>query len=152
MIIDTLQNAYLYHGLGAQFIKAFQYLANTDFSKVAKGKYEIDGTSVFAIVNEYDTIPAAGEKMEAHKKHIDVQYIVSGEEQIGHDFLQQQAPSKVYDEEADYMLFAETPVFFSKLTTGMFGIFYPTDLHMPNIQAGKASPVKKVVIKIRING
>ena len=150
MIIDTLQNAHLYQNLGPQFVKAFQYLATTDFSKVAKGKYEIDGTNVFTIVNEYDTIPATGEKMEAHKKHIDVQYIVSGEELIGHDFLQEQEPSKAYDEEADYMLFGQPPVFFSHLKAGMFGIFYPTDLHMPNIQAGKATPVKKVVIKIRV--
>jgi YhcH/YjgK/YiaL family protein len=150
MIIDTLQNANLYHHLGPQFIKAFDYLANTDFSKVEKGKYEIDGTSVFAIVNEYDTVAAAGEKMEAHKKHIDVQYIVSGEEQIGHDFLQEQMPSKAYDAEADYMLFAEQPMFFSVLKQNMFAIFYPTDLHMPNIMNGKISPVKKIVIKIRI--
>lgn len=150
MIIDTLQNAALYHGLGPSFIKAFEYLKTTDFSKVEKGKYEIDGANVFAIVNEYDTVAASGEKMEAHKKHIDVQYIVSGTEQIGHDFLQQQVPSKAYDAEADYMLFAEQPVFFSTLQQGMFAIFYPTDLHMPNIMAGKVSPVKKVVIKIRI--
>jgi YhcH/YjgK/YiaL family protein len=151
MIIDTLQNAHLYHNLGPQFVKAFQYLSTTDFSQVPKGKYEIDGTSVFAIVNEYDTIPTSGEQMEAHKKHIDVQYIVSGEELIGHDFLQGQTPSKAYDEEADFMLFGQPPLFFSQLKQGMFGIFYPTDLHMPNILAGKTTPVKKVVIKIRIN-
>src|ERR1700755_2245584 len=115
MIIDTLQNAPLYQGLGAPFSKAFDYLANTDFSQVEKGKYEIDGTHVFAIVNEYDTVPASGQQMEAHKKHIDVQYIVSGHELIGHDFLQQQAPSKAYDDEKDFMLFAEKPAFFSTL-------------------------------------
>jgi YhcH/YjgK/YiaL family protein len=150
MIIDTLQNASLYHNLGPAFIKAFEYLASTDFSKVVKGKYEIDSTRIFAIVNEYDTVAAFSEQMEAHRKHIDVQYIVSGEELIGHDWLRQQTPSKAYDEAADYMLFGEKPSFFSRLEQGMFAIFFPTDLHMPNIMVNGASPVKKVVIKINI--
>jgi YhcH/YjgK/YiaL family protein len=150
MIIDTLKNASLYHCLGAKFIKAFEYLQQTDFTTVAKGKYEIDGMTVFAIVNEYDTIDTAGEQMESHKKYIDVQYIVSGEERIGHDFLQGQTPSQVYDEEKDFMLFGETPSFFSRLEAGMFAIFFPTDLHMPNIKVKDPLPVKKIVIKISV--
>jgi YhcH/YjgK/YiaL family protein len=150
MIIDSLQNAHLYHGLGPRFIKAFEYLAQTDFTNLPKGKYEIDGTNIFAIVNEYDTIAAAGEQMEAHKKHIDVQYIVQGQEQIGHDFLQQQVPSKAYDEESDYMLFAEKPAFFSRLQQHYFAVFFPGDLHMPNLMDGQSMKVKKVVVKIKI--
>lgn len=150
MIIDTLKNAQLYYGLGPKFVKAFEYLQQTDFSKVEKGKYEIDGTNIFAIVNEYDTISTEGEQMESHKQHIDVQYIVNGEELIGHDFLRNQTPSKAYDETADFMLFGETPTFFSKLEQGMFAIFFPTDLHMPNIRVTDPVPVKKVVIKINI--
>ena len=150
MVIDTLQNATLYYGLGAKFIKAFDYLTNTDLTSITKGKYEIDGTDIFAIVNEYDTVAASGEQMEAHKKYIDVQYIVSGEELIGHDWLRQQTPSKPYDETADFMLFGEQPSFFSKLQQGMFAIFFPTDLHMPNIMVNKASPVKKIVIKVGV--
>lgn len=150
MIIDTLKNADRYYGLGPKFVKAFEYLRQTDFSQVEKGKYEIDGTSIFAIVNEYDTIPTEGEQMESHKKYIDVQYIVSGEELIGHDFLHQQTPSKAYDEAADFMLFGETPAFFSKLEQGMFAIFFPTDLHMPNIKVKDPVQVKKVVMKISV--
>lgn len=150
MIIDTLNNASLYSALGPKFVKAFNYLRQTDFSKVEKGKYEIDGTAIFAIVNEYDTIDTAGEQMESHRKYIDMQYIVSGQELIGHDFLVAQQPSQAYDEATDFMLFAEPPVFFSKLDAGMFAIFYPTDLHMPNIRVDKPIPVKKVVIKISV--
>ncbi|MBS0028978.1 YhcH/YjgK/YiaL family protein [Chitinophaga sp. 22321] len=151
MILDTLQNAHLYYRLGVKFIKAFEYLAQTDLAGLEKGKYEIDGTNIFAIVNEYDTVDAATEQMESHKKYIDVQYIVSGSELIGHDFLQDQTPSKAYDETADYQLFAGHPVFFSRLEKGMFAIFFPGDLHMPNIQVSTPMPVKKVVIKIAVS-
>ncbi len=150
MIIDSLDNAQRYHGLGPKFVKAFDYLRQTDFSKLEKGKYEIDGTSIFAIVNEYQTVDPSGEQMESHKKYIDVQYIVQGEEQIGHDFLNGQAPSKAYDEDKDYMLFAEKPSFFSKLAQHHFAVFFPSDLHMPNLTAHTPKQVKKVVIKISV--
>ncbi|CAL1518416.1 YhcH/YjgK/YiaL family protein [Chitinophaga sp. MM2321] len=150
MIIDSLDNAHLYYRLGLKFIKAFEYLAQTDFSSLEKGRYEIDGTNIFAIVNEYETVDAATEQMEAHKKYIDIQYIVKGEELVGHDFLHQKTPSKAYSDADDYMLFAERPVFFSKLEQNSFGVFFPTDLHMPNLMADKPSMVKKVVIKISV--
>ncbi|RFM29006.1 YhcH/YjgK/YiaL family protein [Deminuibacter soli] len=151
MIIDTLEQAHLYTGLGERFVKAFAYLQQTDFTTLPKGKYAIDGDTVFAMVNEYDTVLAETEQMEAHRAHIDVQYIVQGEEYIGHDFLTTQTPSQAYDTATDFMLFAEKPAFFSVLKKGMFAVFFPTDLHMPNIQIESPAAVKKVVIKIKAN-
>ncbi|THU39188.1 DUF386 domain-containing protein [Niastella caeni] len=151
MIIDLLSNAHLYYNQGPLFRKAFEYLAQTDFSKVEKGKYELDGKNLFAIVNEYDTVAPEREQMESHKKYTDIQYIFTGAERIGHDLLQQQTPSKAYDADADYMLFAEKPSFFSILQQGMFAIFFPHDLHMPNIMIDKAAYVKKVVIKVAVS-
>ena len=151
MIIDSLSNARLYFNLGPRFKKAFEYLAHTDFSTIEKGKYELDGTQLFAIVNEYDTVDPDKEQMESHKKYIDIQYIVTGAERIGHDLLQQQTPSKAYDADADYMLFAEKPSFFSILQQGMFAIFFPHDLHLPNIMIDSPGYVKKVVIKVSVD-
>lgn len=149
MIIDTLQQQHLYKNLGPHFTKAFDYLLHNDFTQLAPGKYAIDGDDIFAMVNEYHTVPAATEQMEAHIRHTDVQYIVTGTEYIGHDFLTTQTPSQAYDADKDYMLFAEQPAFFSVLKQGMFAIFFPSDLHMPNIQVQAPAYVKKVVIKIK---
>lgn len=150
MVIDRLGNASLYFGMHTGFEKAFDWLNKTDLLLIGKGKYELDGSALFAIVNEYDSIATDGEQMESHKKYIDIQYIVAGEELIGHDLLLDQTPSKAYDAETDFMLFPDKPAFFSKLNTGMFAIFYPTDLHMPNIMVNGAAPVKKVVIKVAV--
>ena len=150
MILDTIENASKYTFLGPRFARAFAFLAATDLRSIEKGKHEIDGKEIFAIVNEYDTVDAAAEQMESHRKYIDIQYMVWGEEQIGHDFLQAQTPSKTYDPEADYMLFGEKPMFFSVLKEGMFAIFFPTDLHMPNIKIAAPISVRKVVIKISV--
>ena len=150
MIIDLLSNAQLYYNQGPLFKKAFEYLTGTDFSKVEKGKYELDGQNLFAIVNEYDTVSPDTEQMESHKKYIDIQYIVTGAERIGHDFQKTQTPSKAYDNEKDFMLWGEKPSFFSVLQQGMFAVFFPHDLHMPNIMIDAPSYVKKVVIKVAV--
>ncbi|MFL9482669.1 YhcH/YjgK/YiaL family protein [Chitinophagaceae bacterium LWZ2-11] len=149
MVIDRLSNAHLYTGLGEHIAKALQYLQTTDLSTIAPGKYEIDGDNIFASISEYDTVDASTEQQESHKKYIDVQYVVKGSERFGHSFLTEQIPSKAYDEEKDFMLFADKPDFFSVVTEGMFTIFYPTDLHMPGISIDQPSAVKKVVVKVK---
>lgn len=151
MILDLLSNASLYYSLGPRFVKAFEYLSTTDFNTVEKGKYELDGANLFAIVNEYDTVDPSTEQMESHKRYIDIQYIVSGVERIGHDLLLQQTPSQAYDTEKDFMLWGEQPAFFSVLKQGWFAIFFPNDLHMPNIKIDTPAFVKKVVIKIAVD-
>ncbi len=150
MIIDKLENANLYAGINSRVAQAFQYLKDTDLNAIAPGRYAIDGDNLFAIVQEYPTLDKADEKMESHRKHIDVQYMIWGEELVGHEVLQQQVPCKEYDEQEDYMLFADEPAFFSKFAAGTFMVFFPTDLHMPCIKNGEPSTVKKVVVKVKI--
>ncbi|UKJ06109.1 YhcH/YjgK/YiaL family protein [Solitalea lacus] len=151
MIIDKLSNAERYYPLGDLFIKGFNYLVNTDFSNIETGKYEIEGEKLFAIVNEYETIDAANEKMEAHRKYIDIQFWISGEELVGHDILTNQPIFKEYDEEKDFLLAANQPKYFTLMQSGMFAIYFPSDLHMPCIKNEKSTHVKKVVLKVAVN-
>lgn len=151
MIIDFLDKAARYEGLGERFRIAFSWLQQHDLEKLAKGKHLIDGENIFALVNEYETVDAAAEKMEAHKAHIDLQYMVSGTEMVGHGFLRGQQPLQAYDATADFMLFSEAPDFFTRFDKGMFAIFFPEDLHMPNLKVGDPGPVRKVVVKIRVH-
>lgn len=150
MIIDRLENVFRCNVLNAGIAKAFAYLQSTDLAAIVPGRYEIDGDNIFAIVQEYQTVSAEAEQVEAHKKYIDVQYMISGAEMIGHAILQDQIPSQVYEDTTDFMLFSEVPSFFSILETGMFMIFYPTDLHMPCIKINEPATVKKVVIKVKV--
>ena len=47
------------------------------------------------------------------------------------------------------MLFKE-PYDIITLKAGMFAIFFPDDLHMPEVTTKKSSSVKKVVVKVKI--
>ena len=82
-------------------------------------------------------------------QNIDIQIIVEGKEQIGYVEYTNQNPTVAYDAEKDVMFFEEevTLLPFSK---GVFGIFYPSDLHQPCIQTEKVSKVRKVVVKVAV--
>jgi YhcH/YjgK/YiaL family protein len=150
MIIDLLTNADLYNTVHQRLSIAFHYLKTTDLLSVPTGKHAIEGDDVFAIMQEYETLDADTQQMEAHKKYIDVQYMIQGAELVGHSLLTTHVASKAYDEDGDYHLFAAPPDFFSEMKQGMFMIFFPHDLHKPSIQVGTPAKVRKVVVKVKI--
>lgn len=150
MVIDYLQNAAQYYGLGIGIENALRFLQDNNLDLLENGKHQLDGDNLLAIVQEYQTKDPAQEKLESHRKYIDVQYVVKGTEKMGHALLQTQAPSRLYNPEDDYMLFDESPDFFSVVTEGMFTIFFPNDLHMPCIKHGATAQVKKIVFKVAV--
>ena len=150
MIIDKIENAHIYKNIGERISKSFEYIKATDLKTLPTGKYEIDGDNIFALVSEYKTKPESEGKLEAHRKYIDVQYVISGEELMGFAPFGKQQILEPYKEENDIVFFTGDKSF-TKVSAGMFAIFFPEDVHMPGINTGKISDVKKLVIKVRIN-
>jgi YhcH/YjgK/YiaL family protein len=149
MIVDTLTNAGMYKTHHAGIDKALEYLLNTDFDNVAPGKYEVDGDNVFAIVNEFETKDKAMCEVEAHRKYIDIQYLVKGVELFGYAPLNGQVPIQDYDASNDVALYQEE-VSYIRLEAGMFIVFFPSDLHQPEVRQYEPVMVKKVVMKIKM--
>ena len=132
--------------------KALSFLRWTNVSELAEGKVEIEGERIYALVQCYDTLAADKLKLEFHRKFIDVQYIVSGEEVIGWASVERVAITEAYDEEKDIAfgtapLGEVTPV---HLSAGQLVVLYPEDAHAPKLAAGKPSPVKKIVVKVAV--
>jgi len=150
MIIDKIENSKLYEGISQRIKEAFEYIRNTDLKNIKPGKYEIDGENIFALISEYKTKAESKGKLEAHRKYIDVQYVISGEELMGYAPLGIQQFLEPYKDEND-IIFFNGEKSFTKVSSGMFAIFFPEDVHMPGISTGKISDVKKLVIKVRIN-
>ena len=150
MIIDKIENSHLYKGLDKRIEKAFEYINNTDLKNIETGKYEIDGGNIFALISEYKTKSESEGKLEAHRKYIDVQYVITGEELMGYAPLGDQDILEPYKEENDIIFFNGEKLF-TKISSGMFAIFFPEDVHMPGISGGNISEVKKLVIKVRTN-
>lgn len=149
MILDKIENADLYKNIHPGVKKALNYIKNTNFNDLPMGKHEIEGNDLFVIFKEYQTKQVDGNLLESHLKYIDVQYIVDGVEQMGITMHTGQEPEKKYDTIDDYMLFDE-PYDIITVAKGMFAIFFPDDIHMPDITTGVPSQVKKAVIKVKI--
>jgi YhcH/YjgK/YiaL family protein len=148
MIIDKLINAHLYNKLSPRIKKALDYLRQTNLSNTANGKYEIDGSNIYAMVQQYATKARNAGKWEAHRKYIDVQFIVRGTEQIGHTNINRLVPGQ-YDSEKDVIFFTGEGDYLT-LSTGDFMILFPEDAHKPCIAASTPGEVKKVVVKIAV--
>lgn len=149
MIYDQLKNAHLYFNLGNRIQKAFEYLLNTDFTNLDAGKYEIDGDNIYAVIQNYDTKPITAGKWEAHKKYIDIQYIVSGKEKMGYSNSIKMIVTEEYNQEKDVM-FLKGNGNFLIAEEGYFALFFPSDVHMPGIAVNLSTPVKKVVVKVKV--
>ncbi|MEI6858685.1 MAG: YhcH/YjgK/YiaL family protein [Shewanella sp.] len=153
MIIDTLNNKDLYSHINSGIARALAHLAETDFTKVNVGNYELDGKNLFVIVNDYETKPRNVESFEVHQQYIDVQYVVSGEEELGYLPLAERTPLRPYFAKHDYAKFDyetnKDDAAFIPFKAGMFAIFFPEDMHMPGTGTSK-NKVRKVVIKVKI--
>jgi YhcH/YjgK/YiaL family protein len=148
MILDQLQNAAWYFGAHARLTTALRYLQNTDLSSHAPGRYEIDGSNIFMLVQEYETKPREKGFWEAHRQYLDIQYVASGVELMGYANLAYLRAGE-YDESKDFVPGFGEGTFF-EMHAGTFTIFAPQDAHMPGIAAGEPQPVRKIVLKVRV--
>ena len=148
MIIDSIENSSLYEGLGEKITKALNYLKENDFKKLTNGRYQIDGTDVYATVSRYKTKPIEEGKWEAHKNYIDIQFIASGTELIGYSFLKDMNAKTEYNPEKDVQFFegGGQP---AKVEKDTFVILFPSDAHMPGIKVNEPEDVIKVVVKVK---
>jgi YhcH/YjgK/YiaL family protein len=119
------------------------------------GKHIIRGEEIFANVNSYETEPAEKRPWEAHRKYIDIQYVVSGSEysqQFPVQVLAESDKDAKYDAAKDVILFAKAPeeVNAVLLSSGIksFAVFFPQDAHKPQVIHQTAQKVKKVIFKI----
>ncbi len=132
--------------------KALTFLQRQDLRSLADGKVEVDGDQVFAIVQRYETIAVHVPKFEYHRKYIDIQFIVSGEEIIGWTPAERMTIVEPYNADND-ICFGEdpagkwTPV---HLQAGQLAVLWPEDGHAPKISPGVPSPVMKIVMKVKV--
>lgn len=146
MITDTITNRHLYRALNPKLGRAFDFIQETDLSALGVGKYVIDGEEIYALVQEFNAKPQEEGLWEAHRRYIDLQYVIRGAEQIGYAHLGRLTPGE-YDDAKDWLPLSGEGDFIT-LNAGYFAIFMPEDAHMPGLAAGPDTAVKKLVVKI----
>lgn len=151
MILTTLADSAPYEVLGPRIAAGLRWLRSMD-PAVPDGRHPIDGDDVFALVQTYDTVPGTEKRLETHVRHVDLQYLVEGQERILHAPAAALAVETPYDEAGDITFYADPPFASSLLMRpGDLAAFYPGDAHKPGCMAGARHTVRKVVVKVRID-
>lgn len=146
MIYDTLTHLDRYEGIHPGVMQGLRFLAQTDFSALPDGRVDIDGENVFANIMTVQTKPA-NDTPEAHRRYIDIQFLVSGQEQIAVGALESMQEEVEARPEGDIWFYHGDldPV---TIGNGRFAVLFPGDAHAPGIAVGAPATVRKVVVKV----
>ncbi len=148
LILDSIENAGSCYTLGARIEQALRFLQEQDFGALEPGRYDIDGDDCFAIVQRYQTRPVQECIWESHRSYIDIQFVASGIERIGHALQSAMTVHIPYSAEKDQAVYTGEGDLLT-VRAGYFAIFFPGEVHMPMVQNGRPAGVTKVVVKVR---
>ena len=148
MILDTITNAARYASLKVGCSEAFGFLDQPGLTDLPDGKYEIAGDRVYAIVDRTQGRKVSDAQLEGHRKYLDIQYVISGDESMGWRPRAGLVNSAEYDEARDLEFFEGEPESIVRVPPGSFAVFLPSDAHLPLIGEG---PIHKVVVKVAVS-
>jgi biofilm protein TabA len=107
---------------------------------------------VFAIEQVYETKPRAEGFFESHRKYIDIQVLVEGDEVMEVVDATRIAVREPYQPERDLITYGDVPdASRLRVRAGEATIFFPVDVHMPTLRSGDAPVlVRKTVVKVPV--
>lgn len=148
MIFDSLENLSEYDIVTAEIIEFIKSLnVNTPC-----GRYELSD-KIYANVEDYSTRSELECPLESHRKFIDIQIVIYGNERIDFINIDGLKVLEGYDHIKDIMFYKKpkTELGSIYLNGTNFAIFYPDDAHAPQITTlSPMDNVKKVVIKVPV--
>jgi len=150
MILDNLENLDKYDKIVTPDI--LDFVKGLNVNTVCR-RYEISD-KVYANVEEYCTKSELECPLEGHRKYIDIQMLLFGEERI--DFIKTDGLKILdnYNPERDILFYKKPGSELNRiyLNGRNFAVFYPEDAHAPQITTlSLQNNVKKVVIKVAVD-
>lgn len=147
--IETKQLKELVRKYPEHWKVAFKFLSELDTINLKPGKI-ILSDDVSATFSEYQTRDISKSVYESHKEFIDIQYVISGREQM---VISNQIPSlkvvRNYDTKNDVANYAYDGSALHLVDKEHFFILFPNQAHIPNLKVVDRERVKKVVLKVR---
>ena len=151
MVYDHIKYSSAYFNLSPGIRLALDYLEREDFGALGEGRHDVDGDHVFALVSDYDTRLPSETFWEAHRRHVDVQYVHAGIERIGYGDIAH-FDCEPYDAERDLVVARGESDRYVDVGPRGFAILFPHDVHMPGLTGHSRARVRKVVVKVRLGG
>lgn len=150
MVLDRLENLETYKDLSPDIYEGLKYLAAVD-QNIPVGCYRIN-ERLIANVMEYETVEDFKLGYEAHKKNIDIQYVIRGHERIKWSPIVGMDVKTLYNEKNDATFYEHPTPFGGEIIigNGNFSIMFPQDGHACQYYVGQCELIKKIVIKVNI--
>ena len=149
MILSSLSQSERYAALHPLFQRAFDYIRDTDFFAMAPGRYNIAGDDLIVIVEQVAAKTKEMAKLEAHRRYIDIQLVLEGDETMGWKPLADCLnPVSEHSMEKDIRFFHDAPASYVAVPPDHFCIFFPEDAHAPLIGNGT---IRKVIFKVAVS-
>jgi YhcH/YjgK/YiaL family protein len=132
-----------------QIKKCIAYAERERLIEKEPGNYEIDKDDLYVNVISYETAPMESKEWEAHKKYIDLHYVLVGKERMDLNFIDQMVQNP-YNNENDFLILSGDKSVSVVIGSGEYVVCFPEDAHMPGIQVDQPQVVKKAIFKIKV--
>ena len=151
MIADNVKNKKSYEALNRGFEMIFDFIEKAMNEELPAGRYELDGSKVYALVQEY-TPAKEPEFFEAHKKYIDLQCVICGKERMEVAEVSACTVTDPYEDARDAAFLSSNELKHTlEMGVGDFAVFFPEDAHRPCLILEPDCKVRKVVGKIAVD-
>lgn len=106
----------------------------------------------FAIEQAYESRVRADGFFESHRKYIDVQVVLAGEEIMEVADIAGAPVRQAYNPDRDVIIYADCAGASAlRIAAGQAAVFFPVDVHMPCLRAGRDTVVvRKTVVKVPV--
>lgn len=138
--------------LPAAIEKALNFLRTTDFRQLSPGVVEIEGKDIFAQIIDLTTRDMVDNQPEVHRRYLDIQFLAWGEEKIGIAIdTGNNDISESLLEQRDIIFYRNSEnESFIEMVPGSYAVFFPQDVHRPACNKTRATPIRKVVVKVAV--
>lgn len=153
MFFSSIYADYTKMGYPAAIVRALDFLKHTDLASLPGGRHEIEGSLMYANVDDVQTKEFSATKPESHKEYIDIQFMVCGEENMGF-FVDSGlvAPIESYPERDCYFYPNEAhDEGVIHCPEGYYTVFFPSDIHRPLLAVHEPISIRKVVVKVHVS-
>lgn len=131
-------------------LDAINYIDALDKSNLMNGIYHVNENFYYS-VQEYETKTRKKCILESHRKYIDIQWIIEGEEAVEIADISRLHLDKEYSIEEDIMFWkVNQNMMRMVLKAGTYIVLYPQNAHMGCIAVKRNVKVKKIVGKIKV--
>lgn len=149
MIYTKRQNITRYLGQSHALDTAILFLVNADWTKLTKGRNEVNGDEVFINCFDYQTIAPELAIWEGHEKYGDIHILLSGHEKIGVSNAEELTVTGRNPKE-DFIGYEGPVQTWFHMTPEDVLIVFPEDVHKVKVIDCDSSLVQKICVKFRV--